>query len=233
MWVPSYVWIFYLICRIQQQQEVLAWLLEPINKMWTQVEWQNAYLSDPSGLTHMFADSQFMWSIYHNITLFEKALKRGGSKKSAAAPQALATTVVTGNLHPMCSHLPWILPPLLRVIWHFFLANTSFFFWCNYYVLAKLIAKYSFDITIFPLLPDLQLLRCIHTLWAEPFSQSTAEVKAAKSMTVAEQTSLLGETNKLTKGQVASADGLLDVQREGESKENTIRNWLRGIRDSG
>uniref|UniRef100_A0A0D3ENS1 Uncharacterized protein n=1 Tax=Oryza barthii TaxID=65489 RepID=A0A0D3ENS1_9ORYZ len=177
---------------IQQQQEVLAWLLEPINKMWTQVEWQNAYLSDPSGLTHMFADSQFMWSIYHNITLFEKALKRGGSKKSAAAPQALATTVVTGNLHPMCSHLPWILPPLLR------------------------------------------LLRCIHTLWAEPFSQSLAgEVKAAKSMTVAEQTSLLGETNKLTKGQVTSADGLLDVQREGESKENTIRNWLRGIRDSG
>uniref|UniRef100_A0A0D3ENS2 Uncharacterized protein n=1 Tax=Oryza barthii TaxID=65489 RepID=A0A0D3ENS2_9ORYZ len=156
---------------IQQQQEVLAWLLEPINKMWTQVEWQNAYLSDPSGLTHMFADSQFMWSIYHNITLFEKALKRGGSKKSAAAPQALATTV---------------------------------------------------------------LLRCIHTLWAEPFSQSLAgEVKAAKSMTVAEQTSLLGETNKLTKGQVTSADGLLDVQREGESKENTIRNWLRGIRDSG
>uniref|UniRef100_A0A0E0MWA1 Uncharacterized protein n=1 Tax=Oryza rufipogon TaxID=4529 RepID=A0A0E0MWA1_ORYRU len=156
---------------IQQQQEVLAWLLEPINKMWTQVEWQNAYLSDPSGLTHMFADSQFMWSIYHNITLFEKALKRGGSKKSASAPQALATTV---------------------------------------------------------------LLRCIHMLWAEPFSQSLAgEVKAAKSMTVAEQTSLLGETNKLTKGQVASADGLLDVQREGESKENTIRNWLRGIRDSG
>ncbi|KAF2950142.1 protein HASTY 1 isoform X2 [Oryza sativa Japonica Group] len=177
---------------IQQQQEVLAWLLEPINKMWTQVEWQNAYLSDPSGLTHMFADSQFMWSIYHNITLFEKALKRGGSKKSASAPQALATTVVTANLHPMCSHLPWILPPLLR------------------------------------------LLRCIHMLWAEPFSQSLAgEVKAAKSMTVAEQTSLLGETNKLTKGQVASADGLLDVQREGESKENTIRNWLRGIRDSG
>lgn len=149
MWVPSYVWIFYLICRIQQQQEVLAWLLEPINKMWTQVEWQNAYLSDPSGLTHMFADSQFMWSIYHNITLFEKALKRVGPK-SAAAPQALATTVVTGNLHPMCSHLPWILPPLLRVIWHFFLVKTSFFFWCNYYVLAKLIANYSFDITIFP-----------------------------------------------------------------------------------
>uniref|UniRef100_A0A0D9V0Y4 Uncharacterized protein n=1 Tax=Leersia perrieri TaxID=77586 RepID=A0A0D9V0Y4_9ORYZ len=177
---------------IQQQQEVLAWLLEPVNKMWTQLEWQTTYLSNPSGLAHMFADSQFMWSIYHNVTLFERALKRSGTKKSVAAPQAQTTTTVPGNLHPMCSHLPWILPPLLR------------------------------------------LLRCIHALWAEPFSQSLAgEVKAAKSMTIAEQTSLLGETNKLTKGQVTSADGLLDVQREGESKENNIRNWLRGIRDSG
>ncbi|KAG8052323.1 hypothetical protein GUJ93_ZPchr0001g31232 [Zizania palustris] len=153
---------------IQQQQEVLVWLLEPINKI------------------------QFMWSIYHNVTLFERALKRSGTKKTAAASQAQATTPVTGNLHPMSSHLPWILPPLIR------------------------------------------LLRCIHALWAKPFSESqTGEVKAAKSMTVSEQTSLLGEANKLTRGQVASADGLLDAQREGEPKENNIRNWLRGIRDSG
>ncbi|XP_062198734.1 protein HASTY 1-like isoform X2 [Phragmites australis] len=177
---------------IQQQQEVLAWLLEPLNKMWTQVEWQTAYLSDPSGLTNMFGDSQFMWSIYHTVTLFEKALKRSGTKKSTATPQAPTAMAVPGNLHPMSSHLPWILPPLLK------------------------------------------LLRCIHALWAEPFAVSqTEEIKAAKSMTVAEQASLLGVTGKLTKVQVAPADGLLDAQREGESKENNIRNWLRGIRDSG
>ncbi|KAG2588725.1 hypothetical protein PVAP13_5NG231200 [Panicum virgatum] len=177
---------------IQQQQEVLAWLLEPLNKMWTQVEWQTAYLSDPTGLTNMFADSQFMWSIYHTVTFFEKALKRSGTKKSTTTPQAPTTTAAPGYLHPISSHLAWILPPLLR------------------------------------------LLRCIHALWAEPFAQSqTREIKAAKSMTVAEQASLLGETGKLTKGQVAPADGLLEVQRDGESKENNIKNWLRGIRDSG
>lgn len=178
---------------IQQQQEVLAWLLEPLNKTWTQVEWQTAYLSDPSGLTDMFADTQFMWSIYHTVTFFEKALKRSGTKRSTTAPQAATTTTTaTGYLHPMSSHLSWILPPLLR------------------------------------------LLRCIHALWAEPYAQSlTGEIKAAKSMTISEQASLLGETSKLTKGQVAPADGLLDVQREGESKENNIRNWLRGVRDSG
>ncbi|KAK3160833.1 hypothetical protein QOZ80_1BG0065470 [Eleusine coracana subsp. coracana] len=177
---------------IQQQQEVLAWLLEPLNKMWTQVEWQTAYLSDPSGLTRMFADTQFMWSIYHTVTFFEKALKRSGIKKSTATPQVPTTTTAPGYLHPMSSHLPWILPPLLR------------------------------------------LLRSIHALWGEQFAQSqTGEIKAAKSMTVAEQASLLGETGKLTKGQVAPAEGLLDTQREGESKENNIRNWLRGTRDSG
>ncbi|OEL34499.1 Protein HASTY 1 [Dichanthelium oligosanthes] len=177
---------------IQQQQEVLAWLLEPLNKMWIQVEWQTAYLSDPSGLANMFADSQFMWSIYHTVTFFEKALKRSGTKKSTATPQASTTTAAPGYLHPMSSHLAWILPPLLR------------------------------------------LLRCIHALWGETFAQSqTGEIKAAKSMTVAEQASLLGETGKVTKGQVAPADGLLDVQRDGESKENNIKNWLRGIRDSG
>ena len=73
--------IFTCFHRIQQQQEVLAWLLEPLNKMWTQVEWQTAYLSDPTGLTNVFADSQFMWSIYHTVTFFEKALKRSGIKK--------------------------------------------------------------------------------------------------------------------------------------------------------
>ncbi|KAI5006841.1 hypothetical protein ZWY2020_041221 [Hordeum vulgare] len=141
----------------------------------------------------MFADTQFMWSIYHTVTFFEKALKRSGTKRSTTAPQAATTTTTaTGYLHPMSSHLSWILPPLLR------------------------------------------LLRCIHALWAEPFAQSlTGEIKAAKSMTISEQASLLGETSKLTKGQVAPADGLLDLQREGESKENNIRNWLRGVRDSG
>ncbi|KAJ6434325.1 hypothetical protein OIU84_017936 [Salix udensis] len=34
----------------QQQQEVLAWLLEPLSQQWTQLEWQNNYLSEPLGL---------------------------------------------------------------------------------------------------------------------------------------------------------------------------------------
>ncbi|KAL5996000.1 hypothetical protein ACLOJK_026073 [Asimina triloba] len=45
---------------IQQQQEVLAWLLEPLSKQWVQVEWQNAYLSDPLGL--LLRSIHSLWS---------------------------------------------------------------------------------------------------------------------------------------------------------------------------
>ncbi|KAL6615319.1 hypothetical protein ACP70R_037589 [Stipagrostis hirtigluma subsp. patula] len=177
---------------VQQQQEVLAWLLEPHNKMWTQMEWQTAFLSDPSGLTNMFADSQFMWSIYHTVTFFEKTLKEEWNQK--------AYSNSTGT---------------------------------NYNISSWLSASNVFTSTM-DSATSLKLLRCIHALRAEPFAQSqTGEIKAAKSITVAEQASLLGETGKLAKSQVAPADGLLDAQREGESKENNIRNWLRGVRDSG
>lgn len=102
--------------RIQQQQEVLAWLLEPLSKQWTQSEWQNAFLSDPAGLTRLCSDPQFMWSIFHTVTFFEKALKRSGIKKSALNLQgSSAVTDVSTQPHPMSSHLSWMLPPLLKV----------------------------------------------------------------------------------------------------------------------
>lgn len=82
----------------------------------------------------------------------------------------------------------------------------------------------------------LQLIRAIHALWSEPMAQNlNAEIKAAKSMSSVEQASLLGETTlKINAGrsQVGSlSDG--DMHDEGESKENDIRNWLKGTRDSG
>ncbi|THU64639.1 hypothetical protein C4D60_Mb01t28590 [Musa balbisiana] len=179
---------------IQQQQEVLAWLLEPLSKQWTQSEWQNAFLSDPAGLTRLCSDPQFMWSIFHTVTFFEKALKRSGIKKSALNLQgSSAVTDVSTQPHPMSSHLSWMLPPLLK------------------------------------------LIRSIHSLWSQPITQTlTSEIRAAKAMNHVEQASLLGESNKLFKGLSTSADGpQTDTMREGESSENDIRNWLKGIRDSG
>ncbi|XP_028062513.1 protein HASTY 1-like isoform X1 [Camellia sinensis] len=180
---------------IQQQQEVLAWLLEPLSKQWTQLEWQIAYLSDPTGLVRLCSETQFMWSLFHTVTFFEKALKRSGFRKGNINSQNNSTGS-SGLLHPMASHLSWMLPPLLK------------------------------------------LLRALHSLWSPPVSQALAgEMKAAMAMSDAERTSLLGEANpKLSKGSLTFADGSqIEMNKEGyaESNETDIRNWLKGIRDSG
>lgn len=84
----------------------------------------------------------------------------------------------------------------------------------------------------------LQLLRSIHSLWSPNVIQSLpGEVKAALIISDVERTSLLGEVNtKAPKGPLGFADGsLTDMSKEayGEPNEKDIRNWLRGIRDSG
>ncbi|XAR54705.1 hypothetical protein NMG60_11029962 [Bertholletia excelsa] len=180
---------------IQQQQEVLAWLLEPLSVQWTQLEWQTAYLSDPTGVVHLCYETQFMWSLFHTVTFFEKALKRSGFRKGNINSQNNSTGN-SGHQHPISSHILWMLPPLLK------------------------------------------LLRAIHSLWSPPVTQTLpGEIRAAMAISDVERTTLLGESNpKLSKGVLTFADGSqADMNREGhaEPKETDIRNWLKGIRDSG
>lgn len=55
-------------------------------------------------------------------------------------------------------------------------------------------------------------------------------------MTDGERISLLGETNiKISKGATTFADGSNSNMKDGtaESRETDIRNWLKGIRESG
>ncbi|XP_057763700.1 protein HASTY 1 isoform X2 [Salvia miltiorrhiza] len=179
---------------IQQQQEVLLWLLEPLSKQWTQPEWQEAYLTNPTNLVHLCADTRFMWSIFHIVTFFEKALKRSGYRKGSLSLENSSKT--TPDAHPMASHLLWMMPPLLK------------------------------------------LLRSIHSLWSPSVTQALpGEMRAALVMSDAEKISLLGEgKHKLAKGSLTFNDGYpLDISKEAysEASGNDIRNWLKGIRDSG
>lgn len=85
---------------------------------------------------------------------------------------------------------------------------------------------------------NFQLLRAIHSLWSPSVSQALpAEIKAAMTLSDFERFSLLGEGNpKLPKGSLTSTDGSnIDMSKEGyaEQNESDIRNWLKGIRDSG
>ncbi|XP_050384104.1 protein HASTY 1 [Argentina anserina] len=176
----------------QQQQEVLVWLLEPLSQQWTQIEWQNNYLSEPLGLVRLCMETPTMWSIFHCITFFEKALKRSGTRKSHLSSQN-NTAAGSIPLHPMASHLSWMLPPLPK------------------------------------------LLRAIHSLWSPSISQTLpGEMKSAMTMSDVEQYSLIGEGNpKLSKG--TSPTSTLTMSKEGytEPNESDIRNWMKGIRDSG
>lgn len=61
-------------------------------------------------------------------------------------------------------------------------------------------------------------------------------MRAAMTMADVERYSLLGEANpKLSKASSVYADGSFDGGREGQSEANEadVRNWLKGIRDSG
>ncbi|KAE8679297.1 Protein HASTY 1 [Hibiscus syriacus] len=178
----------------QQQQEVLAWLLEPMSQQWIQIEWQNNYLSEPLGLVRLCSERAFMWSLFHTVTFFEKALKRSGMRKGNLNLQKSSTENSTP--HPIASHLSWMLPPLLK------------------------------------------LLRGMHSLWSPSvFQMLPGEIKAAMSMSDVERSSLLGGGNlKSLKGTLTFVDGpQFDVNKEGytEPNEADIRNWLKGIRDSG
>ncbi|XP_057439439.1 protein HASTY 1 [Lotus japonicus] len=181
---------------IQQQQEVLTWLLEPVSQQWTQSEWQDRYLSGPQGVVQLCSEASVMWSIFHTVTFFEKALKRSGLKKATGNSENNSTSN-SAPLNPMASHVSWMLKPLLK------------------------------------------LLRAIHSLWSPSVSQALpGEVKAAMIMCDAERFSLLGEeTPKLPKGSSLTFTDGSDVamSNEGHAKpnESDIRNWLKGIRDSG
>ncbi|KAK2419191.1 protein HASTY [Trifolium repens] len=168
---------------IQQQQEVLKWLLEPLSQQWTQLEWQDRYLSSPHGLVQLCSEAPVMWSIFHTVTFFERALKRSGLKKAHGNSENSSTSDST-PLNPMASHVLWMLTPLLK------------------------------------------LLRGLHSLWSPSISQTLpGEIKAAMAMSDFERFSLLGEENpKLPKN---------PKEGYGEQNESDIRNWFKGIRDSG
>ncbi|KAE9615987.1 hypothetical protein Lalb_Chr04g0261021 [Lupinus albus] len=181
---------------IQQQQEVLAWLLEPLSQQWTQLEWQDKYLSDPQGLVRLCSETTFKWSIFHTVTFFERALKRSGLKKANWNSENNSTPDST-PLNPMASHISWMLTPLLK------------------------------------------LLRAVHSLWSPSVNQALpGEIKAAMTLSDVERFSLLGEGNypKLPKSSLTFTDGSnVDMTKEGyaEPNESDIRNWLKGVRDSG
>lgn len=74
----------------------------------------------------------------------------------------------------------------------------------------------------------------MHSLWSPSIAQALpGEIKGAMIMTDVEGNSLLGDGSfKAARGAISFSD---DIPTEGYSEpmETNIRNWLKGIRDSG
>ncbi|KAL0858073.1 hypothetical protein Bca101_063227 [Brassica carinata] len=91
----------------QTQQDSFALLLEPVRQQWTQPEWQNEYLSTPSGFIQLCSNAPLMQSIVNTVAVFEKALTGCTFKKRKLN--------MSETTHPLACHLPWMLPPLLKL----------------------------------------------------------------------------------------------------------------------
>lgn len=71
-------------------------------------------MSGPQGVVQLCSEASVMWSIFHTVTFFEKALKRSGLKKATGNSENNSTSN-SAPLNPMASHVSWMLKPLLKV----------------------------------------------------------------------------------------------------------------------
>lgn len=69
---------------IQQYLRILPCLLNSLNKIWTQMEWNSEYVHSVSGLTRLFSDVRFLKMAYHVVKFCEENLKRSKVEESDA-----------------------------------------------------------------------------------------------------------------------------------------------------
>lgn len=253
-------------CRVDQQSQVLEWLFGPLREQWIQPAWQEKNLSSPGSLVQLLSQDlsnpqshEEIWSMYHTITFFERALRRCTNPgKVSSVPEQnvdMDAAAAHSGVNAMVLHLTWMVPPLLKVIGILFgsllyccdchnilsadLENQKLlifcimWFFCTIFRSALTSTRFSaLIVTVF-----VQLLRCMHALWSPSVLMSLPpRVKGALEMGEAEQAALLGEL--ATVRGASGASGMGDSRSDfGSSVEENgvkeIRTWLKGVRDSG
>ncbi|KAL2644482.1 hypothetical protein R1flu_012069 [Riccia fluitans] len=200
-----------------QHKQVLDWLLSPLRLRWEQPEWQQRFLNSPLGIVELLSckDRIFMGpaaseskSYNEEVWLiYHTVTFFERALRRSAEPRKFRTPTVIGDkiVEDMdSSSLGAGSSPMgVHLKWM--------------------------------LPPLLKLLRCIHALWSDAIMPTLPpEFRVALAMGVPEQLSLLG-----TAGSGSATSFSVEIsQMEGtangiDSKENDIRTWLKGIRDSG
>jgi exportin-5 len=225
-----------------------------LREQWIQPAWQEKNLSSPGSLVQLLSQDlsnpqshEEIWSMYHTITFFERALRRCTNPgKASSAPEQnvdMDAAAAHSGVNAMLLHLAWMVPPLLKVIGLLF----GFLLYCcdcdnilsadleNHKLLIFCIMYACFSMLIVTVF--VQLLRCMHALWSPSVLMSLPpRVKGALEMGEAEQAALLGElaTARGASGASAMGDSRSDFgSTVEENGVKEIRTWLKGVRDSG
>ncbi|KAI4962794.1 hypothetical protein ZWY2020_025338, partial [Hordeum vulgare] len=96
------------IKAIVEYARIIPCLLDPLNKIWTMVEWKDNYVSSVSQL---FSDGQFLKMAYHVVKFGEEQLKM--SKTEGSGARDLSTVVLLKLILPLllqllqCIHALW------------------------------------------------------------------------------------------------------------------------------
>lgn len=102
-----------------------------MQQQWIQPAWQDQYLANPASLVRLFTENSSnddahaeMWSIYHTVNFFERALRRCANPSGKTYSGSSATVhnvdmdgaVTPASSHAMIQHLTWMVSPLLKVM---------------------------------------------------------------------------------------------------------------------
>jgi len=96
---------------IQQYMSMLSCLLNSLNRIWTQMVWNDKYVDTVSGLSNLFSDGQFLKMSHHIVKFCEEKLMMSLDKEYGACdvfPVALLQSTVPLFLRLLrCIHTLW------------------------------------------------------------------------------------------------------------------------------
>lgn len=102
--------IYYFFCfRIQDMMHLLTDILNTLNKIWTQSDWEDEYMRYTYCLSRLYGNDQFRRTVYSLVKSFEELLVNRILKFSGEGPSESTDYVYLSTL------LKLMLPLILRV----------------------------------------------------------------------------------------------------------------------
>lgn len=102
------------------EAKALDCFLNPLQERWRRNNWQERYLLRPEDLVTLLTrqtvdnlQNEELWSIFHSVTFTERVVKRCAIQHPDFSQGGMAATE---PLHPIISHIKWVITPLLQLL---------------------------------------------------------------------------------------------------------------------